>query len=188
MSVTLTEEQFNALMNKTMGKSKSRSIKMHFFNAPTFKNWSQTFEYLPVSKLLTISVHEYYVQTIMKNLNSCLDNERPLICSDAHRKKFYYKVDSMEWSKDDRFVDECYKLIYRNATNQILQKYTTHNNDNDECDDNSKPKEGSQYEKMEILKVLCDIDKNPYHKLMNKILTGLAKEMKQDKEINYTSD
>lgn len=187
-SITLNEEQFAALINKTMGKSKSRSIKLHFINAPTFSNWIDTFEYLPVSKLLTISVPEYYIQTIMKNLNNCADNERPLICSDSHRKKFYYKVDSVNWSKDDKFIDMCYKYIYKNATTQVLQKYTNHHDDDDEYDDIQKPKAGSEYEKMEILKSLCDIDKYPYHKLINKILIGLAKGMKHDKDINYTSD
>ncbi len=188
-SITLNEEQFNALINKTMGKSKTRSIKLHFINAPSFSSWIETFEYLPVSKLLTISMPEFYIQTIMKNLNNCADNERPLICSDTHRKKFYYKEDTINWSKNDKFIDMCYKNIYRNATTQVLQKYTNNNNnDDDEYSEHQKPRAGSDYEKMEILKSLCDIDKYPYHKLMNKILIGLAKEMKNDKDINYTSD
>jgi len=187
-SITLNEEQFNALINKTMGKSKTRSIKLHFINAPSFSSWIETFEYLPISKLLTISMPEYYIQTIMKNLNNCVDNERPLICSDTHRKKFYYKEDTINWSKNDKFIDMCYKNIYRNATTQVLQKYTNNNNDDDEYLEYQKPRAGSDYEKMEILKSLCDVDKYPYHKLMNKILIGLAKEMKNDKDINYTSD
>ena len=188
MSITLNEEQFNALINKTMGKSKTISIKLHFINSPTFKDWLQTFEFLPVSKLMSMSMPEYYINTIMLNINNCLDNERPLICSDSRRKRFYYKVNDIQWLKDDKFVDECYKIIYKNATQQILNKYTNHNDDDDEYDDNQKAKQGSQYEKMEILKILCDVEKYPYHKLMNKILIGLAKEMKHDKDINYNSD
>jgi hypothetical protein len=188
MSITLNEHQFNALLNKTMGKSKTRSIKLYFINAPTFTNWLQTFEFLPVSKLMSYSMPEYYIKTIMLNINNCTDNMRPLLCSDTRRKKFYYKVSDSEWLKDDRFIEQCYKAIYRNATEQILHKYTNYNDDDDEYDDNTSAKQGSQYEKMEILRTLCDVDKYPFHKLMNKILIGLAKEMKQDTETNYTSD
>lgn len=188
MSITLNEEQFAALINKTMGKSKSRSIKLHFIAAPSFRDWLQNFEFLPVSRLMTLSMPDYYIKTIMLNINNCLDNERPLICSDARRKKFYYKVSDVEWSKDDKFVDECYKVIYKNATQQILHKYTSYNDEDDEYGEEQKAKQGSQYEKMEILKVLCDVEKYPYHKLMNKIMVGLAKELKHDKDINYNSD
>lgn len=187
MSITLSQDQFAALINKTMGKSKTISIKMHFINAPSFNDWVQNFEFLPVSKLMSMSMPDYYINTIMLNINNCLDNERPLVCSDARRKTFYYKISDNEWSKNDKFIDECYKVIYKNATQQVLNKYTNYDDD-DEYEDNEKAKQGSQYEKMEILKVLCDVEKYPYHKLMNKILIGLAKEMKHDKDINYNSD
>jgi len=201
-SITLSAEQFEALLNQARGKTNTKSIKELRENAPVFKEWLYYgFELLPITNILIYGdISKYYVDCIMYNLEKFSnEHHRPLVCINHRLQIFSYK-DYDEWKKDNHFIEMLFGFMFKKICYELTSdKYNTTENDyeSDDDDDNSsinsyskknyvapKPKTTAD-EKHHISKLVMCSDKIPNVKMYKKIAIGLAKQMKSDHETNW---
>lgn len=190
MAIQLSEEQFSQLISNVTNKKKTKSIVKDFNNAPNLNEWlDNSFEFLSVAKLMQVDLPDFYVNTILHNLDLCGKNMSPIICADANKRHFYYKYDD-KWLKDKKFIEIIKKKVFQDAIIQIQNKYIKPIIDdsidyNDELKSEKQFESSKNYEKLQIVSKLCDVDKYPTIKLYEKILIKLGKKMKEE---NIDSD
>ena len=183
MSVTLTAEQFAALLEKSTS-SKKKITKTELAKrteAMNIDEFINGMKFLNVSKLLTMELPDYITATIMENLSSIEDEELPFVCSNAQTKSFYFKENN-EWVKGTDFMKKIYNVIWKNSAKQLMNSKYTDNSSENETDDDMIEKMYSSSrdsEKQKILCRLCDCDKYPYEKCVEKCLSKLAKSLNQ---------
>jgi len=182
MSIILTNEQFTSLLENRTPVSKKINKKdlIKRTDSINLEDFITNFKYLSVSKLLSMELPDFVYQSIEENINRLDDEELPFVCSNYQTKSFYFKKNN-EWNKGNDFIKQIYDKIYKHAINEILTAYNKQYIDctNDE-DKNEKKYEASRdCEKQNILKNLCNCEKYPYDKLIDKVLNKLAKRLKQ---------
>lgn len=178
MSVTLSNEQFQALLESATSKKKvevsdrSKAVNIDEFIAG--------FHFLPVSQLLNTEKPDFFVDSIIDNISGLEDNELPFYCSNYQTKNYYYKENN-EWKKGTDFIKKLYSIIYKNSMKQIMENFSYNNNSNEFDDEKSENNYShSDYcEKQRMICKLCDVDKYPYSKCVDKMLIKLGKRVKQ---------
>lgn len=185
MSIQLSQEQFSELIESVSraGKKKGKSIIKDFTNSPNLIDWiNNDFEFLPVSKLISCDLPDFYVNNIIHNLENCDQKAIPIICSDSNKRQFFYKENGA-WINNKKFIEVLKYRIFQNALSQVKEKYINpivdNKNYNYDCDEQTF-EQSKTYDKMVILAKLCDIDKYPTTKLHDKILIKLAKKIKEE--------
>lgn len=186
MSVTLTTEQFSALIDATTSASKKKFSKTDLkqrTNAINLEQFINQFQYQSVSTLTSMEMPDFVVHSILANLQQLEDEERPFICSNHQTKSFYYKsaVNNNEWVKGNDFIHKLYSKIYKDASAQIINRHNAIVNDDESDDDVIERKyETSQHcNTQNILRNLCNCDKYPYAKAIDKVLSKLGKSIKE---------
>jgi hypothetical protein len=181
MSVSLTPEQFTALLDKTGPKKFSKAELAKRKNVMDIDEFINNMSFIKVSKLAGMELPDFVVLTITETTNKMEDEELPFVCSNHQTKSFYYK-DKGEWVKGHDFIKNIYNKIYKNALQQIIKKYNINDDNSDGNDENTEKRylESRDCEKQRILCNLCNIDKYPYDKLIDKILLKLGRILKQN--------
>ncbi len=180
MSVTLTAEQFSALLEKSSPKKITKNDLTKRTDAMNIDEFIANFKYASVSKLITMELPDYIVFSIIENINSLEDELLPFVCSNHQTKMFYYKENN-EWKKGNDFAKKLYNKIYQNAIKQIFSKFDVTEHD-DETDDDKIERnfeKSPSNEKQRILCNLCNCDKYPYDKCMDKVLSKLGKQLRE---------
>ena len=180
MSVTLTTEQFSALLEKSSTKKITKTDLAKRTNAKNIDEFITNFKYANVSKLLSMELPDFVVFSIFENINSLEEEELPFVCSNHQTKCFYFKENN-EWKKSNEFIKQIYNKIYKNAMTQVISKFTYLNNNDDETDDDKIERnyeKSPDNEKQRIICNLCNCDKYPYDKLIDKILSKLGKQLR----------
>ena len=182
MSVTLTAEQFASLLEKSSSTTKKITKKdlCSRTDAMNIEDFIENFKYLNVSKLISMELPDFVYQSVEENISSLEEEELPFVCANHQTKTFYFKQNN-EWIKGIDFIKKIYEKIYKNAINEILSDYSKKyvDNDNDESQNEHKYQASRDCEKQNILRNLCNCDKYPYDKLIDKVLVKLGKRLKQ---------
>lgn len=200
-NITLTAAQFEALLNQARGKTETKSIKQLRENAPVFKEWLYYgFELLPISNILIYGdISKYYVDCIIYNLDKFTNEyNKPIICINHRLSLFTYKDYDDEWRKDNKFIEMLFSFMFKRICFELnSDKYnvTEYDYESDDDDNSSVGSSSKKYvpaklktsadEKLHIAKLVMCSDKIPNVKMIKKIATGLAKQMKSDHEINW---
>jgi hypothetical protein len=190
MSVTLTAEQFASLLNNVnvapQSKKKTKSLLKDYVSAMDFEDFLTNFKYLRVTRLQTLSLVEFVVETIKLNIEQLEDNEMPFVCANTQRRIFYYKSKN-EWVKSQEFIKVLHSKIVKQAYKELLDDYTYEYKDDLDIDDDeqiSKRYDSSRHStKQEIIMNLCCADKWSYEKIFDKILNKLGVLLKTGFEI-----
>ncbi len=190
MSVTLTTEQFSALINNVniAPKKKTKSLVKEYVNAANIEEFVENMEFLKVSKLLNIEIIDFIVETIKMNIDHLEETEYPFVCANYQKRFFYYKTKG-EWKKGSEFIKLLYNTIVRQAYRQIDVKYSDKviykaDNDNDTDEIIEKRYDTSKHsEKQQIFLNLCHVDKYSFEKVYEKVLTKLGKMLKADLDV-----
>jgi len=180
MSITLTAEQFSALLEKSSVKKITKTQLEKRNNAMDINEFMKNFKYSSVTKLLTLELPDFMVYSILENLSNIEDDEMPFVCSNYQTKSFYYKENG-EWKKGHDFIKKIYNGIFNTALKQITEKYTKQYDHSDDDDDDKierKYETSLDNEKQKIIRNLCNCDKYPYSKCADKILSKLGKMLK----------
>jgi len=183
MSITLTAEQFSALLEKTTTKRITKSELEKRTDAMDIDEFIKNFNYLNVKKLLTLELPDFITYSILENLSTLEDEQMPFVCSNHQTKSFYYKENG-EWKKGNEFIAKLYNKIFNAAMRQITEQYVRHCKYGDDSDDDDntiekKYEQSIDCEKQNIIRNLCNCDKYPYIKCADKVLSKLAKQLKQ---------
>ena len=192
MSVTLTTEQFAMLLEKASSNNTQNIIPKKFTkndlykrtNVITLDDFIENFRYLPVAKCVIMTLPEFIYNSIVENTSRYEIDELPFACTNHQTKSFYY-IENGEWKKGYDFMIKLYKAIHRNAISEVEEKYCLNKkhmcyDDDDDDDTNEKKFENSkQFERLQIVKNLCDSDKYPYQKCVDKVLAKLGKHLKE---------
>ena len=182
MSVTLTAEQFSALLEKSSTPKKiTKSDLEKRTNALNIDEFIKNFKFSNVSKLVTMELPDFMVYSILANTQLLEDDELPFVCTNHQTKNFYYKENN-EWKKGNDFIKKLHNKIYQHSISQVLSKFNYKNNDDDETDDDKIERnyeKSPDAEKQRILFNLCNCDKYPGDKCIDKILSKLGKQLKQ---------
>jgi hypothetical protein len=197
MSVTLTTEQFTALLSniskplppppvlkpESPPKKKTKSLIKDYVDAIDFEQFLEHLEFLKVTKLMTMDLCEFIFQTIKMNIEPLEDNELPFVCANSQKRTFYYKSKG-EWKKGTEFIKLLFNKIWKRASTDLCEKFNKiQDNVNDDDDDETierKFESSKHYEKQLIIKSLCYADKYSSDKIIEKILNKLGKFMKND--------
>jgi len=190
MSVTLTAEQFASLLNNVnvapQSKKKTKSLLKDYVSAMDFEDFLTNFKYLRVTRLQTLSLVEFVVETIKLNIEQLEDNEMPFVCANTQRRIFYYKSKN-EWVKSQEFIKVLHSKIVKQAYKELLDDYTYEYKDDLDIDDDeqiSKRYDSSRHStKQEIIMNLYCADKWSYEKIFDKILNKLGVLLKTGFEI-----
>jgi len=190
MSVTLTAEQFAALINNVnvapQSKKKTKSLLKDYVSAMNFEDFLTNFKYLPVTRLTTASLVEFVVETIKLNIEQLEDNEMPFVCANTQRRIFYYKSKD-EWIKSQEFIKVLHSKIVKQAYKELLDDYTYEYKEDLNINDDeqiAKRYDNSRHStKQEIIMNLCCADKWSYEKIFDKILNKLGVLLKTGFEI-----
>jgi len=190
MSVTLTAEQFAALINNVnvapQSKKKTKSLLKDYVSAMNFEDFLTNFKYLPVTRLTTASLVEFVVETIKLNIEQLEDNEMPFVCANTQRRIFYYKSKD-EWIKSQEFIKVLHSKIVKQAYKELLDDYTYEYKEDLNINDDeqiAKRYDSSRHStKQEIIMNLCCADKWSYEKIFDKILNKLGVLLKTGFEI-----
>lgn len=190
MSVTLTAEQFASLINNVnvapTSKRKTKSLLKDYVNAMNFEDFLNNLKYLKVSRLQTLSLVEFVVETIKLNIASLEETEFPFVCANPQRRVFYYKSKG-EWIKSQEFIKALHSKIVKQAYKELLDDYTELYKDDLDLDNDeqvsSRYDRSKHYAKQEIIMNLCCADKLSYEKIFDKILNKLGVLLKTGFEI-----
>jgi hypothetical protein len=182
MSVTLTTEQFASLLenSKSALKKITKADLSKRTSAINIEEFIENFKYLNVSKLISTELPDFVFHSIEANIASLEEDELPFACSNHQTKCFYFKTNN-EWIKGIDFIKKIYEKIYKNAINAVMNSYCKRfiDNDDDEEQNERKYELSRDCEKQNILRNLCNCDKYPYDKLIDKVLVKLGKHLKQ---------
>lgn len=188
MSVTLTTDQFTTLINSVnvAPKKKTKSLITEYVNAANFEDFLTNFKYLKVSKLQTLSLVNFIVETIKLNLDHLEETEYPFVCANKQTRVFYYKSND-KWIKGTEFIKVLHSKIVKKAYAELLDDfndiYKEDVNLNDEEEIEKRYNSSKHSIKQEIIMNLCCADKMSYEELFKKILTKLGILLKTNYEI-----
>ena len=179
MSITLTTEQFTALLDNSLPKKFSKTDLAKRTNAIDINEFIPNISTLKVSKLVTMELPDFIVFTIKEHIEKLEEDELPFVCANAQTKTFYYKENG-EWIKGNEFIKKIYNKIHRDCIQQLLSKYNSNQQCNETDDDLIEKQYGNSLdcEKQRILCNLCNVDKYPYDKLIDKVLSKLGRILK----------
>ena len=184
MSITLTNEQFQALINNVnvVPKKKTKSLIKDYIKAENMEDFVSNMEFLSVKRLMTMSIVDFITETIKKNIDNLEETEYPFVCADLKRKVFYYKTQG-NWKKGTDFIIILYNKIIGRAFKDVEKHYTNIVVDDDDDDDDKIEKRflsSCHCEKQQILLVLCHRDKVSYEKVCDKVLTKIGALLKAE--------
>ena len=185
MSVTLTAEQFQLLLNSVSNGNNqptkiTKTIIKENSNAQNFEDFVDNLEYLSVKKLMNMNIIEFISNTIKHNIDSLEETEYPIVCTNIGKKLFYYKSKN-EWKKGTEFIKILYNKIVKRAYKDLTEKYNEKYIDDVNEEDNEKKYSSSKdAEKQQILLNLCHIDKYSYETVYDKVLVKVAKNFKTE--------
>lgn len=175
MSVTLSAEQFAELLDNSKGKKWSKKDLDNRVNAMNVDEFINTMKIDKISRLTTMELPDFMVAVILEAIDKIEDDEMPFVCSNFQTKCYYYKKDG-SWIKGTEFMTHIYKNIFKQTTNILLSNKYAYNSNND---DDEKEYDGSlNAEKQRILCNLCNVDKYPMSKCIEKVLAKLGKRLK----------
>jgi hypothetical protein len=179
MSITLTNEQFTALLDNSLSKKFSKADLLKRTNAMDIKDFINKINAPRVSKLVTMELPDFIVFTIKEHMETLEEEELPFVCANSQTKAFYYKENG-EWIKGNDFVKKIYNKIHKNCIDQLLSKYKTQQQMYDDDDEATEQQYSKTLdcEKQQILCNLCNVDKYPYDKVIDKVLYKLGRHMK----------
>jgi hypothetical protein len=176
MSVTLTAEQFASLLDKPSTKKiTKKDLEKQRPNAMNIDEFINNFKYSKVTKLLTMELPDFMVFSILENINSIETEDLPFYCSNHQTKSFYYKQANNEWVKGTEFMTKLYNKIFKNAIQEVMSKFNSTIND----DEDEKYEKSIDSEKQRILCSLCNCEKYPFNKCVEKVLIKLGKALKE---------
>lgn len=182
-TVTLTAEQFSSLLDKSITKKITKADLEKRTNVINIDEFVNNLKCVSVHKLLNMELPDFMVYSIMENINSYEDEVLPFVCSNSQTKTFYYKENN-EWLKGTSFIKPIYNKIYKNAVDQVLKKMNykriDSTDDDFEDEDENSTANRDDNEKQRILCNLCNVDKYPYDKCVDKVLSKLGKLIKQN--------
>lgn len=179
MSVTLTTDQFSALINSVnvLPKKKTKSLITEYVNAQNFEDFLVDFKHLKVSRLQSLSLVNFVVETIQMNLDHLEETEYPFVCANKQTRVFYYKSND-KWIKGTEFIKVLHSKIVKQAYAELLDDFNElYKEDVGLNDDEEIEKRYSSSKhsiKQEIIMNLCVADKMSYEELFKKILTKLG--------------
>jgi len=183
MSVTLTTDQFNALLEKSSTKPKLNKTELaKRTNAMNMDEFIAGMKFISISKLITMELPDFIAHTIMANVSPIEDDELPFACSNSQTKTFYYKENN-EWKKGNEFMKMLYNVICKDAFKQVMSpKYSSGDTSKNQTDDDVMERmyvNSRECEKQRILCNLCNCEKYPHEKCVEKALSKLAKSLCQ---------
>ena len=163
MSVTLTTDQFNELLNNMKSKKNNQEIdltelKNKRTEALNFSDFMDIFDYISIVKILNVNTDDYIYDTIIHNLDKLEKDEYPFI----HINGTFYFKNNNEWSKSTDFIKEIVFKVFSFVSKQLIN--WKHND-----------------EKLAITSRFYNPERYPLAKLRNTLLNRLTKNVK----INY---
>jgi hypothetical protein len=176
MSVTLTAEQFAELVeSNSKGKKWTKKDLDNRKNAMDIEEFINNLKIDKISRLTNMELPDFMVAVILETLDKIEDDEMPFICANFQTKSYYYKKNG-EWIKGTDFMTPIYNAIFKKTTNILLSNKYEYKSKNE---DDEKEYEGSlNAEKQRIICNLCNVDKYPVSKCIEKILAKLGKRLK----------
>lgn len=185
MAVTLSSEQFAELLASSNANSKTKKFNKTDLDNRTeamdINTFVENIDFGSVNRLITMELPDYITSIIIRNIDTLENEQMPFICSNFQTKSYYYKENGV-WIKGIEFMTKIYKAIYRNALTQIQNpKYNECINVHDDNDDGEierKYEASPNNEKQQILHNLCNPDKYPFQKCVQKVLLKLGKRLK----------
>jgi hypothetical protein len=186
-NINLTTEQFSALLNNVnvAPKKKTKSLVKEYSNAMDFEDFLNNMKFLNVSRLTTMNLIDFVIETVKMNIDTVEDNEMPFVCANAQRRAFYYKTKG-NWIKSTEFIKMLHNKIQRQCYKELVEDFTDHFNLKDDLDDEAIERQYDNSKnclKQQIIQNLCYADKMSTEKLLDKILTKLGKLLKNNFEI-----
>lgn len=165
-NIVLTEDQFNQLINnKVVKKITISELNKTRNNSINIETFIENFEFQNVTNIINSDIIEYLVTSIINNIEKLEDDDIPIVCSNAQTKQFFYKTQGT-WIKETNFMERLYKMVYHNATQQLMGNFATIYDD------------PLHAEKQKIVVKLCDADTFPIHKIVDKSLLKLGRHLK----------
>jgi hypothetical protein len=190
MSVTLTNEQFQALLNAVTNGNQSQpnanisnvnvSNNAINTNVLSLDDFLENMKFISVRKLLSMNIVDFIVNTIKHNIDSLEEEEYPFICTNLTKKIFYFR-NGNKWEKGTGFIKQVHNRIVKQAYKDLINNFTQCYEDEDDEEMNEKKyMQSVDGEKQEILMNLCYADKISYETINEKVLGKISKIIKTD--------
>jgi hypothetical protein len=175
MAITLTTEQFNELLENSKVKKISKQDLDNRKNALDIDEFINRLHIDKIARLTDTELPDFMVSVILETLDKIEDDEMPFICTNFQTKSYYYKKNG-EWIKGTDFMKPIYNAIFKQTVQMLLSAKYQYKSENE--DDEAKYDVSLNAEKQRILCNLCNVDKFPVEKCVEKILAKLGKRLK----------
>lgn len=159
----------SALLQGLCKKKTSKINLKELKPAITLEKFIEDLTIIPTDKLISMSLPDYYANTINENLQKYAMKDRPIICSNPKLKKFYY-WNGIEWNRTNNNITPVRMAIFQKVCKTLLEKKKLM-----KCMDETQM----------CIHNFFDVDKYPTEKLVEKFLIKLGSIIDRD---DYESD
>jgi hypothetical protein len=182
MAITLTTEQFQALLN-AVSQGHTPAIPTNTPQPLVFNEFCDSIKFLSIRKLQNMNIIDFIVATIKYNFDALEETQYPFVCSNLTKKHFYVYTET-GWKKGSDFMNKLYSIIVKQAYKDLDRLYSIKYMDDDDDDDDEeiekKYNSSKHAEKQEIIMNLCHTNKINWETVCEKALTKLSKIIKVD--------
>jgi hypothetical protein len=169
--ISLLEEQRMSMneIKEQLHKKKYAKNVLKDLKPISLDEFIENLSMIPINLLLDVKLPEYYMKTIISNLEKYEMNNRPIVCTDIKNRKCHYFTNN-QWKQNKEFIKLLKNKIFYMVMSEII-----------------KQKEGKGCytdDLLMCLSTLCDVFKYPNDKLFDKILSKLCDNINN----SYNSD
>lgn len=147
-------EILNNINKKLMTKTKLKDIKPNI----TIEEFIENIEILSPTKLLSMSLPEYYAYIILHNIEKLDEKNIPIVCANPKIKKFYY-FSNGQWIVSKDITQKIRNVIFKLVCGELIKRKN----------------EGFSEENCLCISHFFDVEKYPNHKLVEKMMIELGK-------------